>query len=1464
MVRQFRRSLHFLILYCRFQAFNFAHIVILFVGITFLFQSILLVSLIAYRNKKLLFYDSCTSESLFVEFIQFYENPGHTISKFLYNYGPISLPFPELREKIEFKIIQEYFIRSYQLDPKFKFANYMCKVLKNYIISLVEVRPINWFRVGFLVALNYLRILIIDPIFQSHVCERYPQHITGHGSESSGGGGHRRLAEAEPGHETISDYGHHVCSDYTLRVVFVGVVGVTIYVMIILLASEVYMQRLIGKVLDDEETLQWLDTEEAVAEEMKKHTSSVIGNNAFPHPFELMTFNESMPAPERRGSFLPDAPVQPNPGAHQRMGSAGPPGGGAVVPNRKNSLGRRSFSYQSPLNETTAPEVPLQEGSVAAPPKRGVVRRNSITVTVPVHLQRDNHAEASRGSVANSSMEDMKAITTDVNDFNRRHLYLKCLERIIHVEYTYHETEARRTSIASESEMYDLAAHGGGGGGAPTPGKFNTGRSRANTLHSQGSLKISPNTSAHDLNGLQNVGGSLGGGEDNRIDQLKAMKLKYLREVMIQERQNSLKGGHSFALGDHSDDPQDPSSVGPPSTPGGGSGTHSLKRTASGFNMFGSGSFKRTGSTGSGKQHKSSSVASSNNDNINRSDSREFFHENPMPGTNKGGRPASGTISSIEMTNIGPPAVQPPPPSPPPEAVTPERGMKKDFTKTFFEYVGNPPRPPPPATTNSNNKTKRNTGSANSSIEKGSAYQTLSSQDTEQPFTPPVHSSLMNHPSSQNNSDVDLSTWDHFLTSFRECCGYSLSRLRTCCRVAGILMTHGMGGLEDPGHQKKLHHHSNNPYNTGRSLEDIKELEDDLKAIFIWKNPHIYYISVEFSLLLQCMYVALWATNFVFLAKDSHFPIFWNIALLVPMFLNFFLLKQIIFISCLLQSIIKIDINIANKICEEAIEERNVTHRLRRLIRDKLKELGEKKHWKRILYDYFSMKMDVNEEITRNEWRDFLYSLNIQLTNNSIRRLFQVIDQDQDGFIHWNDLYMMIFPDLMKKKIRIKRKHKGRKRTKSSAASAGVNAGGNRNSVDSTKEFSLEYQISEEDRMSYKKKQNARSSLLGTGVKMFRNSMVPKRPSMTNNSAGATTLTSLDAGMIKDDYREDNELLSNELEEMEKKNAFRKESNAANSNNSPSPKEETKSIQKVPSKDATSDEKKNRKKTISFDDQFITTKGLPGRQTDEKKEDSSHPHHHRPPTSFTNAPSSIAKLWIETDEVVHHDDKAVNEPIFAADPEEEQEEEDEEAAEEAAMLKIRERARSRAFSRDDFNHLHPGGIGAAGGGHHLTSTNKNKFGLFRSFRSPFLKGKNKSNSFDEVDEDEDDEEENFSSGKEDIHEMGRKRALSHMPNAFNMNKVVTIEEKDDEEEEDDDSNVNEEEEELSNVSSALSEEDDNRGTRPVVSKSFSHEKKPASSSVVPDVDEEMSPNTESNNNSRKELNKYPNSSYYDV
>jgi hypothetical protein len=159
----------------RFLSFEFAHIVLLFVGINFVVESFLLVMLIESRNKVLLSHDNSSSEQLLLQYSELQSQGG--IMKFLFDYGLVSIPVPTLREKIEYKIIQEYFVRSYNLPPEFKFANYLCTLLKNFVISLIEVRPISWLIIAFLVVLNFLRVVVIDPIFEYAVCDKFPTHF---------------------------------------------------------------------------------------------------------------------------------------------------------------------------------------------------------------------------------------------------------------------------------------------------------------------------------------------------------------------------------------------------------------------------------------------------------------------------------------------------------------------------------------------------------------------------------------------------------------------------------------------------------------------------------------------------------------------------------------------------------------------------------------------------------------------------------------------------------------------------------------------------------------------------------------------------------------------------------------------------------------------------------------------------------------------------------------------------------------------------------------------------------------------------------------------------------------------------------------------------------------------------------------------------------------------------------------
>lgn len=68
-----------------------------------------------------------------------------SVRSFLFRNGPLSVSFPELREKIENRILKDFFIRSFNLPEEFNFAMYTCRALKSYVISLSEVRPFNWY-----------------------------------------------------------------------------------------------------------------------------------------------------------------------------------------------------------------------------------------------------------------------------------------------------------------------------------------------------------------------------------------------------------------------------------------------------------------------------------------------------------------------------------------------------------------------------------------------------------------------------------------------------------------------------------------------------------------------------------------------------------------------------------------------------------------------------------------------------------------------------------------------------------------------------------------------------------------------------------------------------------------------------------------------------------------------------------------------------------------------------------------------------------------------------------------------------------------------------------------------------------------------------------------------------------------------------------------------------------------------
>jgi len=206
--------------------------------------------------------------------------------------------------------------------------------------------------------------------------------------------------------------------------------------------------------------------------------------------------------------------------------------------------------------------------------------------------------------------------------------------------------------------------------------------------------------------------------------------------------------------------------------------------------------------------------------------------------------------------------------------------------------------------------------------------------------------------------------------------------------------------------------------------EDVAIMQDDLRTIFLNESPDMYFFTVEFALLAQCLYIALWATSFIVIAKNSYFPGLWQAALLLPVPFNFWLIQKTIFSACTLKAVVSLDRTVADKICEEALDARNVTERLRKIIRSTLAGLNfEKIKWNGFLHEQFHLfKKDGAQGLNEKEMRLFLHSLQIFLTDTSVARIFTVIDFDRDGRVTWKDLSDIVFPELTQQQLKVNRK----------------------------------------------------------------------------------------------------------------------------------------------------------------------------------------------------------------------------------------------------------------------------------------------------------------------------------------------------------------------------------------------------------------------------------------------------------
>jgi hypothetical protein len=238
----------------------------------------------------------------------------------------------------------------------------------------------------------------------------------------------------------------------------------------------------------------------------------------------------------------------------------------------------------------------------------------------------------------------------------------------------------------------------------------------------------------------------------------------------------------------------------------------------------------------------------------------------------------------------------------------------------------------------------------------------------------------------------------------------------------------------------------------GDKIFEDKEQQDvllertisDFNKIFLGSNPVSYYHAIEVALLCQCVYMALWATNFFKIAAYLPHAYKWQIAMILPMVVKTYILSKVVYYAGLLRTVCKLDTKIAEEVTDEANKHILVMEKFRSTCHIVLEALefndidDEREKYKQkmiLVHTLFQRVCNIGSDAGdgspansshTSENGSHVYTktmsfpvfcsfiaqvLRINLSNKTAYEVFCGLDKDGDGAIAWEDISIVIFPE---------------------------------------------------------------------------------------------------------------------------------------------------------------------------------------------------------------------------------------------------------------------------------------------------------------------------------------------------------------------------------------------------------------------------------------------------------------------
>ena len=195
------------------------------------------------------------------------------------------------------------------------------------------------------------------------------------------------------------------------------------------------------------------------------------------------------------------------------------------------------------------------------------------------------------------------------------------------------------------------------------------------------------------------------------------------------------------------------------------------------------------------------------------------------------------------------------------------------------------------------------------------------------------------------------------------------------------------------------------------------KLSEDLSDIYFFRSPQLYFKMVEVAIMLNSLYLSLWACNFITIVNEyfSRSP-FFHIVMLVPLLIVLPSLGEIVKVSSLLAAISDLDLDVIGSVLEISEEKTQLVNEVREKILTRIHGKGDEDKMLVLKELFEEIDSNGNGQISKYELREMLRALALHYSDYKFKRLYAAMDKDRSGEMDMDEFLDLVFPALAQKR----------------------------------------------------------------------------------------------------------------------------------------------------------------------------------------------------------------------------------------------------------------------------------------------------------------------------------------------------------------------------------------------------------------------------------------------------------------